>query len=170
MEGSSSQIPGWSSEDYDASHRAYSLESHAFQPFTCLSQQNPRNSEITEFYRRSIDSFGPTPPSPISGFSTPSKRSFEEIEGDDDLEIIAPIAPKKKAVSKKTTPSRKAPKKIVKKEEEEEEEDNRHWKDDHVLQMIALRGEMEQGFMKNAKKQGNQLIPKFFCSCFCIST
>lgn len=150
MEGLSSQIPGWSSEDYDLSHRAYSLESHAFQPF--LSQQNPRNSKIPEFFRRSIGSLIPTPPPLISGFSTPSKRSFDEIEGDDDVEIIAPIAPKKKAVSKRATSSRKAPKKTVKKEEEDEEEDKKHWKDEHVLQMIALRGEMEQEFVKNVKK------------------
>jgi hypothetical protein len=159
MEGSSSQIPGWSSEEYDASHRAYSLESHPFQPFNPLSQQNPRNLEIPEFFRRSIGSLIPTPPPLIQGFSTPSKRNFEEIEEDDDVEIIAPISPKKKVVSKRATSSRKAPKKTVKKEDEEEE-DKKHWKDEHVLQMIALRGEMDPEFVKNAKKQGNLLIPR----------
>lgn len=167
MEGSSSQIPGWSSEEYDASHRAYSLESHAFQPFNVLSQQNPRNVEIPEFFRRSIGSITPTPPPLISGFITPSKRSFEEIEEDDDVEIIAPIAPKKKVVSKRATSSKKAPKKTVKKEEEEEEEDDKkHWKDNHVLQMIALRGEMDPEFVKNAKKQGNCSYLNFFVHKF----
>lgn len=168
MEGSPYQIPGWSSEEYDASHRAYSLESHAFQPFNPLLQQNPRNSEIPEFFRRSIGSLIPTPPPLISGFSTPSKRNFEEIEEEDDVEIIAPIAPKKKAVSKRATSSRKASKKTVKKEdkEEEEEEDKKHWKDEHVLQMITLRGEMDPEFVKNAKKQGDLLIPKIFLSMF----
>lgn len=168
MEGSYPRIPGWSSEEYDAAHRAYSLELHAFQPLNPLSQQNPRNSEIPEFFRRSTGSLIPTPPPLISRFSTPSKRNFDEIKEDDDVEIIAPIAPKKKAVSKRATSSRKAPKKTVKKEDEEEEEEGKkHWKDEHVLQMIALRGEMEPEFVKNAKKQGNLLIPKFFCPCFC---
>lgn len=105
MEGSSYRIPRWNSEEYDASHRAYSLESHAFQPFNSLLQQNPRNLEIPKFFRRSIGLLIPTPPPLISGFSTPSKRNFEEIEEDDDVEIIAPISPKDKAISKRAIPS-----------------------------------------------------------------
>ena len=46
-------------------------------------------------------------------------------------------------------------KKITEKEKEgETEEEKKHWKDVDVEVMIALRGEREPEFLKNAKIQG----------------
>ena len=56
----------------------------------------------------------------------------------------------------------------MKKEKEGEiEEDKKHWKDADVEVMIALRGEMEPEFLKNAKKQGmlNFSIVLNFSTC-----
>ena len=59
-----------------------------------------------------------------------------------------------KTAPKKATFAKKASKNTEKKEEDKEDEEKKHWKDEHVLQMIALRGEMEPEFVKNAKEQG----------------
>jgi hypothetical protein len=79
---------------------------------------------------------------------TPSKKRHVEEEEDNNVQIVAPSAPTKRVPAVKTALKRaiaakKASKKIVKKEEDEEDEEKMHWKDEHVLQMIALHGEME---------------------------
>ena len=80
------------------------------------------------------------------------------LDGEGDCEIIGSskkrAPPKQKvAAKKKVTPK----KKVVKVEGErdgEGEEANRLWEDSEVLQLIALKGEMEPEFERNGKKQG----------------
>ena len=80
---------------------------------------------------------------------TRSKRKVVQDDEDNDVQIVTPSAPKKK------TPTKKVTKMIMKKEKEgESEEEKKHWKDVDVEVMIALHGEMEPEFLKNAKKQG----------------
>ncbi len=86
------------------------------------------------------------------------KHSFSQVEKDLDLQEILKLAPlpKKRATKKKTTIV------TMKKEDEEgekAEKAGKNWADGGVLHLIALRGEMELEFTKNAKKQGKfQLI------------
>jgi hypothetical protein len=94
---------------------------------------------------------------------TPLKRRHVEEEEDNDVQIVAPSAPTKRVLAVKSAPkkaaaTKKASKKTMKKKEDEEDEKKKHWKDEHVLQMIALRGEMEPEFVKNAKKQGMYVL------------
>ena len=72
-------------------------------------------------------------------------------EEEDDVEII--WAPKKIIVSKsKASPKKKIAK--VKVESEGDGDGVRGWLDLEILQLIALRKEMEPGFVKIDKKQG----------------
>jgi hypothetical protein len=64
---------------------------------------------------------------------------------DDDTQIIAPTALKKRAHRKKAEP--KEPKK------EGFEEGAPNWKDCDIEVLISLRGEMDPEFLTNAKKQ-----------------
>jgi hypothetical protein len=41
---------------------------------------------------------------------------------------------------------------------DEDDNDKRHWLDSEVETLIALKGEMQPEFVKNAKKQGMYLI------------
>ena len=71
----------------------------------------------------------------------------EEI-WDEDVQIIPPLAPKKKWVAH----SKKPRKKNVKEVKEDEEFGSKNWRDRDVETMIAMRGKMEPEFLKNAKK------------------
>jgi hypothetical protein len=102
------------------------------------------------------------------------KYSFSQVEEDLDLQEIPKLAlfPKKRATKKNMA--------IVttKEEDEEGEKAGKFWVDGEVLHLIALQGEMELEFTKNAKKQGKfQLIETLefflrfdFCSIFIIET
>jgi hypothetical protein len=48
---------------------------------------------------------------------------------------------------------------VIKDENEEGDKARKNWVDGEVLHLIALRGELEPKFAKNAKKQGK------FCLC-----
>jgi hypothetical protein len=52
---------------------------------------------------------------------------------------------------------------MTKKKEGETEEEKKHWKDANVEVMIALRGEMEPEFLKNAKKK---YVECFYCAIY----
>ena len=71
----------------------------------------------------------------------------ERGEDDNELQIISTQLP---ATKKKAGRSRK----ITMKEEDEEEESRKNWPNCEVETLIAIRGETEPGFVKNAKKQG----------------
>jgi hypothetical protein len=159
MEGSSG-VCGWTSEEYDPSHRFYSAEAHAFQPFNPPFQQHGNNVGI---FQSPSSSFIPVVLGSGSEMMTLLKRRHVEEEEDNDVQIVAPSAPTKrvpavKSAPKKAVATKKASKKTMKKEEDEEDKEKKHWKDEHVLQMIALRGEMEPEFVKNAKKQGMYVL------------
>jgi hypothetical protein len=87
------------------------------------------------------------------------------VDGEGDCEIIK--SSKKRASSKqKAAPKKKLTprKKVVKIEGEGQgegdgEEANRLWEDSEVLQLIALKGEMEPEFERNGKKQGKFFLP-----------
>ena len=146
MEGSS-EVRGWNEEECEAMHRYYSAEVHAFQPYNPYFQQHVG---MPQFFQPSVGNVIPPPPPSISEMVlTRSKRKVVQDDEDDDVQIVTPSAPKRKTTAKKVT------KKIMKKEKEgETEEEKKHWKDADVEVMIALRGEMEPEFLKNAKKQG----------------
>jgi hypothetical protein len=156
MEGSS-QVRGWNEEECEAMHRYYSAEVHAFQPYNPSFQQHVG---MPQFFQPSVGNPNPPPPPSISEMVlTRSKRKVIEDLEDDDVQIVTPSAPKRKTTTKKVT------KKIMMKEKEgETEEEKKHWKDADVEVMIALRGEMEPEFLKNAKKQGmsNVSVVQFF--------
>jgi hypothetical protein len=159
MEGSSG-VCGWTSEEYDPSHRFYSAEAHAFQPFNPPFQQHGNNVGI---FQPPSSSFIPIVLGSWLGMMTRLKRRHVEEEEDNDVQIVAPSAPSKRVHAVKTAPkkaavAKKASKKTKKKEEDKEDEEKKHWKDEHVLQMIALRGEMEPEFVKNTKKQGMYVL------------
>ena len=68
-------------------------------------------------------------------------------------------------------PEKKRQKKGKSKEIKVAEEDNkRNWLDSEVEALIALKGEMQPEFIKNAKKQGMEdLLLRFFFFVFCSS-
>jgi len=69
------------------------------------------------------------------------------------------VASKQKAVpNKRAAPKKKVVVKIEK--EDEEEEATQTWEDSEVLQLIALKGEMEHEFIRNGRKQGIIFFPK----------
>ena len=77
------------------------------------------------------------------------EKKVEERGEEKDVEIIA--APKKRTTSK----SKAAPKKKIAKVKVESEGDGdgvRGWLDSEILQLIALRGEIEPEFVRNDKK------------------
>ena len=81
------------------------------------------------------------------------------VEGG-DCEIIGSskkrAGSKQKAIPKKrATPKRKVAVKI----EGESKEAAQMWEDSKVLQLIALKGEMEPEFVRNGKKQGTIFLP-----------
>ena len=140
MEGSLERS-GWnSSEVYETMQRYESAQAHAFQPY-----------QAPEFFQPPCGNPIPPPPPLIVDMcaSILKRKSTEEI-GDEDVQIIAPLAPKKKGVAT----SKKPRKKIVKEVEEDDEFGSKNWRDRDVETMIAMRGEMEPEFLKNAKKQG----------------
>jgi len=145
MEGSS-QVRGWNEEECEAMHRYYSAEVHAFQPYNPSFQQHVG---MPQFFQPSVGNPNPPPlPSISEMVLTRSKRKVIEDLEDDDVQIVTPSAPKMKTTTKKVT------KKIMMKEKEgETEEEKKHWKDADVEVMIALRGEMEPEFLKNAKNK-----------------
>ena len=75
-------------------------------------------------------------------------------EEEDDVEII--VAPKKRTILKsKATPKKKS----TKVESEGDGDGVCGWLDSEILQLIALRAEMEPEFVRNGKKQGIFLKP-----------
>ena len=146
MEGSS-EVRGWNEEEGETMHRYYSVEVHAFQPYNPSFEQHVG---MPQFYQSSVGNVIPPPPPSISEMVlTRSKRKVVQDDEDNDVQIVTPSAPKRKTIAKKVT------KKIMKKETEgETEAEKKHWKDADVEVMIALRGDMEPEFLKNAKKQG----------------
>ena len=84
------------------------------------------------------------------------EKRVEERGEEEDVEII--VVPKKRTASK----SKVAPKKKIAKVKVESEgygDGVRGWLDLEILQLIALRGEMEPEFVRNGKKQGIFLKP-----------
>ena len=77
-------------------------------------------------------------------------------EEEDDVEIIA-VPKKRTALKSKATPKKKIAK--VKVESEGDGDGVQGWLDSEILQLIALRGEMEPEFVRNSKKQGIFLKP-----------
>jgi len=149
MEGFS-QVRVWNEKNFEAMHRFFNAELNAFQPYNHSFQQHVG---MPQFFQPSVGNPNPSPP--ISEMVlTRSKRKVVEDEEDDDVQIVTPSAPKKKTTTKKVT------NKTMMKEEGETEEDKKHWKDADVEVMIALRGEMEPEFLKNAKKTR---CVDFFC-------
>lgn len=51
----------------------------------------------------------------------------------------------------------KLSKKAAKKVKDKKEEAAKNWPNEHVQQMIAMKGKMEPKFLKDAQKQGNVL-------------
>ncbi len=128
-------------------HRYYSAEVHAFQPYKLFFQQHVG---LHEFFQPSVGHPIPPPPQTISEMVlTRSKRKVVQ-DDEDDVQIVTSSAPKRKTTTKKVTKKKEK----EKEKEGETEEDKKHWKDADVEVMIALRGEMEPEFLKNAKKQG----------------
>jgi len=156
MEGSLERS-GWnSSEVYEAMHRYQSAQAHAFQPYQNPLQEHVGSVGVPEFFQAPCGNHIPLPPPLIVDMcaSNLKRKGTEEI-GDEDVQIITPVAPKKKGVAT----SKKPRKKNVKDVEEDEELSSKNWRDRDVETMIAMRGEMEPEFLKNAKKQG-----KFFAN------
>jgi len=79
-----------------------------------------------------------------------SQQSQKRIEREDeeDLKIV------EEPVKNKTT-LKKPRGKMLKTEDEDEEDTKARWKDEDIEMLIALRGEMNDDFKKNNKKQGN---------------
>ena len=87
------------------------------------------------------------------------KLPVERKRDEEDVQIISPPPPKK---------PRKNAKKIVEIKDEDDDA-KRHWLDSEVETLIALKGEMQPEFVKNAKKQGMYLMSFRFRSnliCF----
>ena len=83
-----------------------------------------------------------------------SQQSLTRMERDEDEDVRIVEAPvKPKATSKK------AKGKMLKTEAEDEEDRGARWKDEEIEMLIALRGEMDDDFKKNSKKQG-KIFPK----------
>ena len=143
-------------------HRYYSAEVHAFQPYNSSFQQHVG---MPQFYQPSVGNvIPPPPPSILKMVLTRSKRKVVQDDEDDDVHIVTLSAPKRKTTAKKVT------KKIMKKETEGETEvEKKHWKDADVEVMIALRGEMELEFLKNAKKQGTLKFSVVLNFSMCIA-
>ena len=122
------------------------MDHFAQNPYFCNQPEKVVGAEIF---------FGPhsafQPFSSQFGEHRVEKRVEERREEEEDVEIIA--APKKRTTSK----SKAAPKKKIAKVKVESESDGdgvRGWLDSEILQLIALRGEMEPEFVRNGKKQG----------------
>ena len=150
-------MSGWnSSEGYEVMQRYQSAEAHAFQPFQTSLQEHVGSVGIPEFFQALLGSPIP-PPRPLSiDMLSLKRKATEEIrDEDEDVQIVAPPALKKKGAAT----AKKPRKENVKKEkvEEGEESGSKNWKDHDVETMISLRGEMEPEFLKNIKKQGNVL-------------
>ena len=127
------------------------MDHFAQNPYFCSQPEEVVGAEIF---------FGPhsafQPFSSQFGEHRVEKRVEERGEEEEDVEIIA--APKKRTASK----SKAAPKKKITKVKVESEGDGdgvRGWLDSEILQLIALRGEMEPEFVRNGKKQGIFLKP-----------
>jgi hypothetical protein len=156
MEGSL-ESSGWnSSEVYEAMHRYQSAQAHAFQPYQAPLQEHVGSVGVPEFFQAPCGNHIPLPPPLIVDMcaSNLKRKGTEEI-GDEDVQIITLVAPKKKRVAT----SKKPQKKNMKDVEEDKELSSKNWRDRDVETMIAMRGEMEPEFFKNAKKQG-----KFFAN------
>jgi hypothetical protein len=76
MEGSS-RVCGWTSEEYDPSHRFYSIQAHAFQPFNPPFQQHGNNVGI---FQPPSSLFIPVVLGSGSEMMTPLKRRHVEEE------------------------------------------------------------------------------------------
>ena len=83
---------------------------------------------------------------------------------DDDVDIWivygGPSTKRKQTSHAKVTTKATKSKKTTSKEEHEEDEEFailKNWRDSNVKTLIALRGEIEPIFIKNAKRQGNFL-------------
>ena len=158
MEGSLERS-GWNSNEvYEAMQRYGSAQAHAFQPYQAPSQEHGSSVGGPEFFQPLCGNHIPPPPPLIMDMcaSILKRKPTEEI-GDEDVQIIPPLAPKKKGVAVSKKPRKKKEVKEVKEVEEDEESNSKKWRDRDVETMIAMRGEMEPEFLKNAKKQG-----KFF--------
>ena len=71
------------------------------------------------------------------------KPVMKRIKVEEDVQFISPPPPKK---------TRKNPK--LKEIKDEDDDNKRNWLDSEVETLIALKGEMQPEFVKNAKKQG----------------
>ena len=80
------------------------------------------------------------------------------LDGEGDCEIIGSskkrAPPKQKVAAKKKVTLKKKVVKVEGERDGEGEEANRLWEDSEVLQLIALKGEMEPEFERKGKKQG----------------
>ena len=80
--------------------------------------------------------------------SAPRKKlAMERRRAEENVQIISPPPPKK---------TRKISKMMDIKDEDDD--NKRHWLDSEVETLIALKGEMQPEFVKNAKKQGMYLM------------
>lgn len=151
MEGSVERS-GWaSSEGYEGMQRYESAEAHAFQPFQTPLQQQLGSGRISGFFQAPLGTPIPPPP-PLLMDLLARDQKRKSVEEDEDVRIVGPSAPKKKKAA--STIAKKPTKKKNVKKEDEDESAAKNWKDCDVETMIALRGEMEPEFLKNAKKQG----------------
>jgi hypothetical protein len=75
------------------------------------------------------------------------------LDGDDECAIVAPSAPKKRAIGIKKA-AKKTKESAVKKEKEENDNGAKNWSNEEVQQMIAMQGKMDAEFTNGAKKKG----------------
>ena len=90
-----------------------------------------------------------------------SQQSLKRIEREDDEDVRVLEEP-----VKQKTASKRSKGKILKTEDEDEEDTGARWKDDEIEMLIALRGEMDDDFKKNSKKQGKILTCNVGVSSF----